>query len=237
MAPSHTRRALALLLTSIAPLATADICSTLAQDGISIEYPVSIDYTTDLTKYWSAACGDLKPTCIAAPSSSAEMAHIVSELHNVDTLFAVKSGGHMPNNGFASIEDGLLISTKNLDQVFYNEDDQTAVIGPGLSWEEAQKGLDGTGRAVVGGRLGGVGIGGYMLGGMSRQKFHVRWCNTDCSYVVGGMSFLSTQYGWAANNVANYEVVLANGSIVNANAKENTGKLNSSDMQSQKLTR
>lgn len=56
--------------------------------------------------------------------------------------------------------------------------------------------------------------------------------------VKGGMSFLSTQYGWAANNVANYEVVLANGSIVNANAKENTGKPISDDMQkSKKLTR
>lgn len=39
------------------------------------------------------------------------------------------------------------------------------------------------------------------------------------------MSFLSTQYGWAANNVVNFEVVLANGTIVNANAKENTGKM------------
>jgi hypothetical protein len=38
------------------------------------------------------------------------------------------------------------------------------------------------------------------------------------------MSFLSTQYGWAANNVVNFEVVLANGTVVNANAKENTGK-------------
>ncbi|KAJ5698091.1 hypothetical protein N7462_000096 [Penicillium macrosclerotiorum] len=197
-------RSLALSLAVLAPLAHADICSTLEANGIDVEYPLTLDYTTDLTNYWSAACGDLKPTCIAAPSSAAEMSQIITELHDVETLFAVKSGGHMPNNGFASIQDGLLISTKNLDSVFYNEDDQTAVIGPGLSWEEAQDGLAGTGRAVVGGRLGGVGIGGYMLG--------------------GGMSFLSTQYGWAANNVANYEVVLANGTIVNANAKENTGE-------------
>lgn len=40
----------------------------------------------------------------------------------------------------------------------------------------------------------------------------------------GGMSFLSTQYGWAANNVVNYQVVLANGTIVDANEDENTGK-------------
>ncbi|KAJ5224974.1 hypothetical protein N7468_006199 [Penicillium chermesinum] len=201
MVLSNSLRTFVLSAAVLVPLARTDICSTLEQSGITIEYPLALTYSTDLTKYWSAACGDLKPSCIAAPTSAEEMAHIVSELHNVETLFAVKSGGHMPNNGFASIEDGLLISTKNLGQVYYNADDETAVIGPGLSWEEAQKGLDGTGRAVVGGRLGGVGIGGYMLG--------------------GGMSFLSTQYGWAANNVVNYEVVLANGTIVNANAMEN----------------
>jgi FAD/FMN-containing dehydrogenase len=166
MVPSVSWCALALAVAAIAPVVHADICLTLEQAGIDIEYPLSLDYSSDLTKYWSAACGDLKPTCIAAPSSAEEMSQVITELHNVETLFAVKSGGHMPNNGFASIEDGLLVSTKNLDQVFYNPDDESAVIGPGLSWEEAQKRLDGTGRAVVGGRLGGVGIGGYMLGCM-----------------------------------------------------------------------
>lgn len=157
-------RALALSIAALSSLAQADICSTLHKAGISVEYPLTHGYSSDLTKYWSAACSDLKPTCIAAPSSAAEMSQIITQLHDVETLFAVKSGGHMPNNGFASIQDGLLISTKNLDQVFYRPEDKTAVIGPGLAWEQAQKGLDGTGRAVVGGRLGGVGIGGYMLG-------------------------------------------------------------------------
>lgn len=40
---------------------------------------------------------------------------------------------------------------------------------------------------------------------------------------LGGLSFLSSQYGWSANNVINYEVVLANGTIVNANKNDNTG--------------
>lgn len=166
MSPSYSWRTLALSIAAVTPLVHANICATLDSAGIDVEYPLSLDYSTDLTKYWSAACGDLKPTCIAAPSSASEMSQIITELRSVNTLFAVKSGGHMPNNGFASIEGGLLISTKNLDQVFYNPDDHTAVIGPGLSWEDAQLGLDGTGRTLVGGRLGGVGIGGYMLGCM-----------------------------------------------------------------------
>lgn len=175
--------ALALALAAL-PLVQANICSTLENAGIDIEYPISINYNADLTKYWSAACGDLKPTCIAAPSSAAEMSQVIKELHDVDTLFAVKSGGHMPNNGFASIQDGLLVSTKNLDQVFYNHEDKTAVIGPGLAWEEAQKGLDDAvgGRAVVGGRLGGVGIGGYMLGCKLLSVEFMRHCNPIANF-------------------------------------------------------
>lgn len=196
------RAAVAITVAALARLSAADICSVIKQQGIEIQKPLSPHYYKDLANYWSAACGDLKPTCIATPTSALEMSAIVKQLHNFDDLFAVKSGGHMPNNGFASIQDGLLISTENLDQVIYNPEDQTAIIGPGLTWEDAQKGLDGTGRTLVGGRLGGVGVGGYMLG--------------------GGLSFLSSQYGWAANNVVNFEVVLANGTVVNANAKENT---------------
>ncbi|KAK9643035.1 hypothetical protein V6Z96_008875 [Aspergillus fumigatus] len=174
------RAAVAITVAALARLSAADICSVIKQQGIEIQKPLSPHYYKDLANYWSAACGDLKPTCIATPTSALEMSAIVKQLHNFDDLFAVKSGGHMPNNGFASIQDGLLISTENLDQVIYNPEDQTAIIGPGLTWEDAQKGLD------------------------------------------GGLSFLSSQYGWAANNVVNFEVVLANGTVVNANAKENT---------------
>ncbi|KAL4791341.1 hypothetical protein BDV19DRAFT_401447 [Aspergillus venezuelensis] len=197
-------RAVTAAALAFAPLAAADICSALKAQGIEIEKQLSLQYATEQSNYWSTACGDLKPTCIAFPSSSLEMSAIIKELHNTDDLFAVKSGGHMPNNGFASIQDGLLISTKRLDQVIYDDDSEIADVGPGLDWEDAQKALDdqGTGHAVVGGRLGGVGVGGYMLG--------------------GGLSFLSSQYGWAASNVVEFEVVLANGTIVQANKKEHS---------------
>lgn len=104
-------------------LATANICSRLKTAGIEIDKPFTISYASDFGNYWSAAYGDLKPDCIAAPSSVEQMPHIVKELHGFDTLFAVKSGGHMPNDGFARIQGDLLISTKNMNQVYYSEDD------------------------------------------------------------------------------------------------------------------
>ena len=62
---SPSWRATALSLATLTPLVYADICSTLAAGGVSIKYPLTLDYTNDLTKCSSAACGDLKPTCIA----------------------------------------------------------------------------------------------------------------------------------------------------------------------------
>ncbi|PLB51549.1 FAD-binding domain-containing protein [Aspergillus steynii IBT 23096] len=186
----------------LAPFATADICSKLEALNITVEKRITANYDSTLKNYWSAACGDLRPLCVVTPGSALEMSHVVKELQDTDDLFAVKSGGHNANEGFSSIKDGLLISTKKLNKVIYNPDDKTATIGPGLAWEDAQKGLAGTGRALVGARMGGVGVGGCMLG--------------------GGWSFLSDQYGFAANNVVNFEVVLANGTIVNANKDKNS---------------
>ncbi|KAI9369575.1 hypothetical protein BJX61DRAFT_136481 [Aspergillus egyptiacus] len=204
MVYSSRWRAGAAMALAVAPLVAADICSTIEAQGVEIERQFAWDYHNEMRDYWSAACGDMKPSCIAYPGSSREVSGIVKELQNTDDLFAVKSGGHMPNNGFASIQDGVLISTRRLDQVIYDANDQTAIVGPGLDWEDAQKSLDNmnTGRTIVGGRMGGVGVGGYVLG--------------------GGLSFLSSQYGWAVNNVVEFEVVLANGTVVNANSEQHT---------------
>ncbi|EFR02281.1 FAD binding domain-containing protein [Nannizzia gypsea CBS 118893] len=178
------------------------LCLKLAAQGVEVDFPNTTDYETEQLNYWSAACTALRPDCIIAPKNAQDMAKAVAAIKKSNTTrFAIKSGGHSPNQLFSSIHDGVLISTRNLKQITYDKNTQTAVLGPGLRWEEAVGGLKQYGQTVVGGRLGGIGVGGLLLG--------------------GGLSFLSSQYGWAANNVVNFEVVLANGTIVNANAKSN----------------
>ncbi|KAF7936660.1 uncharacterized protein EAE97_008026 [Botrytis byssoidea] len=61
--------------------------------------------------------------------------------------------------------------------------------------------LDSLGLATSGGRVADVGVGGLTTG--------------------GGISFFSAREGLVCDNVENYEVVLANGSLVNANRFEN----------------
>ncbi|EFQ32572.1 FAD binding domain-containing protein [Colletotrichum graminicola M1.001] len=160
-----------------------------------------IDYTLEQLDYWSTAAGSLKPGCIFYPKSAEEVSSIVKTLQDNDEQFAVKSGGHNPNNYYASVKDGPLISTKKLNQVVYDNSTNTVSVGPGNRWEDVHAALDGTGVTVVGGRIGNVGVGGYLLG--------------------GGLSFLSTQYGWAANNIVSVEMVLANGTIVTASNTSN----------------
>ncbi|KAL8347572.1 hypothetical protein RB601_003031 [Gaeumannomyces tritici] len=187
---------IALVAAWLPQLALCNVCSTLAtsSSSINIVRPLSAKYNMEQTEYWSTGCGKLRPECIIYPSSAAEVSRIVSELRGSNESFAVKSGGHNPNLYYSSISGGPLISTGKLNQVELDNVTQTARIGPGLRWDEVAAKLDGTGFTAVGGRIGNVGVGGYMLG--------------------GGLSFMSTEYGWAANSVVAYELVLANASVV-----------------------
>ncbi|KAF3393067.1 putative FAD-linked oxidoreductase [Talaromyces pinophilus] len=75
------------------------------------------------------------------------------------------------------------------------------LTGVGASWGTLYSLLDPLGLSVNGGRVAGVGVGGLSLG--------------------GGISFFSPRYGWTCDTVTNYQIVLANGSIVDANSQSN----------------
>ncbi|KAL3293118.1 FAD binding domain-containing protein [Colletotrichum asianum] len=174
------------LLTAVR--AESATCSQVST-GTSIQkfQGLDIGYTSEQLNYWSTACGNLKPGCILVPTSAEEVSAIVKVLETNNETFAVKSGGHNPNNYYARTQRG-----------YYDKASNTVSVGPGNKWEDVHAALDGTGVTVVGGRIGNVGVGGYLLG--------------------GGLSFLSTQCGWASNNIVSVEMVLANGTIGGGNA-------------------
>ena len=51
------------------------------------------------------------------------------------------------------------------DQVIVNTTASTVEVGAGLIWDDVYQALDGTGLNVVGGRVSGVGVAGFTLGG------------------------------------------------------------------------
>jgi FAD/FMN-containing dehydrogenase len=107
------------------------------------------------SRYWNAGNADLYPACAVFPTSAEEVSQIVSILQNsTGVTFAVKSGGHNPNVGYASVDGGVLISMSNLSSTVLAGDLATADIGPGARWVEVAEALDSSGVTVVSGRLG-----------------------------------------------------------------------------------
>ncbi|KAK7229737.1 hypothetical protein V2G26_001907 [Clonostachys chloroleuca] len=98
-------------------LARADTCTSVeALGSVQVARPLTLAYLSEQNEYWSETCSHLKPSCIMFPTSAEEVAAILKIL-DTDEDFAVKSGGHNPNNYFSSVEDGPLISTAKLDHV------------------------------------------------------------------------------------------------------------------------
>jgi len=122
-----------------------------------------------------------------------EVSTVVQIIFNTTERFAVKSGGHNPNNGWSSVADGPLIALEHLDQADLNPATGVVDVGPGNRLDGIAAKLQGSGWTFVGGRIGNTGVGGLVLG--------------------AGLSYMSTQYGWAASSVLEYEIVFANGTI------------------------
>lgn len=151
---------------------------------------------------WSQACW-LTPTCIVTPQSKDGVSNAIKFIRFFKLRFAIRSGGHSPNPGFSSINDpGVLIDLQKLNQISVSGDKKIASVGPGARWGQVVEALDPHGVSVIGGRIPQVGVAGVILG--------------------GGLFHFSGEYGLAADNVESFEVVLADGSIVDASAAKNS---------------
>lgn len=129
--------------------------------------------------------------------------------------FAIKSGGHASFAG-ASSTPGVLIDLVKLNHVRVEHDQKAVQVGPGCRWIDVYPRLERLGLTVIGGRDANVGVGGFLLGGMSHWTTQSNLLLT----IAGGISFFSNIYGWACDNILAYDVVLPHGKIVTASATE-----------------
>jgi FAD/FMN-containing dehydrogenase len=169
--------------------------------------PSSSGYAQANDHRWSTTA-ILAPECIVQPVNTAEVANIITILTSEATSdlpgcpFAVKSGGHTPFAGANNIDGGVVLDLCRLDSTQLSADEKTVSIGPGSTWQAAANRLDGTGIGIPTGRCPSTAVGGVTLG--------------------GGISFFAPKIGFVADSVLNYEVVLASGAVVNANATSNS---------------
>ncbi|KAF2198782.1 FAD-binding domain-containing protein [Delitschia confertaspora ATCC 74209] len=160
----------------------------------------SSEYQAEQEYNWSQTCW-LPAACFIRPQSAVDVAAALKIIRHTGTKFAVRTGGHNPNSGFGSIDgSGVLLDLRDLDFLSL-DDDATLQAGPGNTWGKVYDFLDPHGRSAIGGRHYTVGLPGFLLG--------------------GGMTFFPNLYGLGIDSVKNFEVVLSDSRIVNANADEN----------------
>ena len=159
-----------------------------------------MQYKALLGSYWNLPSA-LAANCFIQPRTTEQVAGAVSILSEAKCKFAVKGGGHGLLVGANGIKDGVTIDMREMRRTVLSTDKQTVFVGAGAKWGEVYSTLDPLGYGIPGGRSSDVGVGGLVLG--------------------GGNSFFAARYGFVCDNVKNFELVLGNGTITNANAKAN----------------
>ncbi|KAF4964243.1 hypothetical protein FSARC_7797 [Fusarium sarcochroum] len=194
-------------LVTVFGVATASVstcCDRLRQKlGDTISLPNSEIYNATISGYWSIQESALQPSCVLRPATARDVSEALKIISNIENCrFAIKGQGHAPAAGFANVDGGVTIDMTTLSSVSLQEDLSVVSVGAGAKWIDVYKHLNGSGVQVSGGRNGNVGVGGLLLG--------------------GGISHFTTKVGWACDGVINYELVLSNGSLVNANKNLNS---------------
>ena len=161
---------------------------------------LALDYLQTQNTYWNTKQSQYSPACIVYPESSQDVSISLKAIKAAGSRFSIKAGGHNPNTYFSSVDQGVLIDLRRMTARSYDSDTTLATYQPGGTFGDIYNYFIQFNRTVVGARLAGVGT-GLALG--------------------GGLSYLSGQYGMAADGFRELEVVLPNGQIVTASKKEN----------------
>lgn len=134
------------------------------------------------------------PLCVVLPTTANDVSTVVVSLTANSCGFAIRGGGHATVPNASNAPSGVTIDLRALNLMELNEDNSVLTVGAGVAWDAVYAKLDPLGLGVSGGRVGGVGVAGLTLG--------------------GGISYFGPQYGWTCNSALGFEVVLADGSIV-----------------------
>lgn len=132
-----------------------------------------------------------------SPSSTSDVSRILNVITATQTKFSVRSGGHDFNVNHSSVDStGILIDLTNFNSINLSADKRNVTVGVGANWGTVYKALNGSGISINGGKSPNPGVGGQTLG--------------------GGHGWLSDSAGVTAAQVIAAEVVLSNGTVVQA---------------------
>lgn len=117
------------------------------------------------------------------------------------------------NPGYSSTT-GVHISMTRFNDIIFDSNTKTAQVGMGLLWDEVYASLQQHSVTVVGGRVSGIGIAGFSLGGGEHCCFFtILDLRSGCSLAGLGYSWLTNQHGLTIDTIQEYELVLPNGTV------------------------
>ncbi len=143
---------------------------------------------------------DKHPALIVRSQTAQDVVLAVNFAREQNLPLAVRGGAHN-SNGFATVNNGLVIDLSQMKGITVNPVKRTARAEPGLTFGELSRALLPFGLATTTGICAGTGISGATLG--------------------GGTGWLMGKYGLALDNVLSFELVTADGRLLKASATEN----------------
>ena len=144
---------------------------------------------------------DKKPAAIARCVDTADVQTCVNYARSNGVTLAIRGGGHNAG-GLGSVDGGLVADLSPMRGIRVDPKTKTVRVQPGCRLGDVDHATYPYGLAVPGGMISTTGISGLTLG--------------------GGVGYLTRKSGLTIDNLLEADVVLADGSMVVANAKENS---------------
>jgi FAD/FMN-containing dehydrogenase len=136
------------------------------------------------------------PARVLQPASAHDVATAVSFARDHGLRLSVKGGGHNIA-GTSVVEGGLTLDMSRLREVAVDPDAKLVQVGPGCLLGEVDLATQAHGLATVLGFVSETGVAGLTLG--------------------GGFGYLTRRFGWTVDNLAEVQVVCADGQLRTAN--------------------
>ncbi|KAK8127344.1 oxidoreductase- FAD-binding [Apiospora sp. TS-2023a] len=175
--------------------------SAAASFSSKVFMPQTAAYKASVASFWAQGEQAIAPSCVVLPQTAQDVSSAVKALVGGSCQFAVRSGGHNAVTGIANIQGGVTIDLQGLNATSLSADGSQVSIGAGQHLGNVFSMLHEHDLYLPGARASGIGAGGSTIG--------------------GGVGYLYPKTGFMADSVVEFEVVLADGSIVKANKDAN----------------
>jgi len=146
-----------------------------------------------------SASSDRRPEVILRPQDVRDVVAAIEIARSESVDLAIRCGGHNAA-GLGSVDGGLVLDMRSMNNIDVAEDGSTVRVGGGCSWSEVDAATYPRGGSVPSGVVSSTGVGGLTLG--------------------GGIGYLSRAYGLTIDSLLEATVVLADGRVVITSDRE-----------------